>query len=151
MIWTNLAPLFGAAGLLFALGIFLYIKKQPVGTDTMAEISEEIHNGAMVYLKRQSTILAGFIVVVFALLLWKLGPQTALAFLGGALCSMLAGFFGMKAATRANVRTSQAATESGQAKALSVSFAGGAVMGVSVASLGLVGVGILFIFFHFLL
>ena len=147
MIWTNLAPLFGAAGLLFALGIFLYIKKQPVGTDTMAELSEMIHDGAMVYLRRQSTILAGFIVVVFCLLFWKLGHQTALAFLAGALCSMLAGFFGMKAATRANVRTSQAATETGQAKALSVSFAGGAVMGVSVASLGLLGVGILFVMF----
>jgi K(+)-stimulated pyrophosphate-energized sodium pump len=147
MIWTNLAPLFGVAGLLFALGVFLYIKKQPVGTDAMAELSEMIHDGAMVYLKRQSTILVGFIIIVFALLMWKLGPQTALAFLGGTLCSMLAGYFGMKAATRANVRTSQAATESGQAKALSVAFAGGAVMGMSVASLGLIGVGILFIMF----
>jgi len=147
MIWTNLAPLFGAAGLLFALGVFLYIKKQPVGTDAMAELSEMIHDGAMVYLKRQSTILVGFIVIVFTLLYWKLGSQTALAFLGGTLCSMLAGYFGMKAATRANVRTSQAATESGQAKALSVAFAGGAVMGMSVASLGLIGVGILFIMF----
>lgn len=147
MIWTNLAPLFGAAGLLFALGIFLYIKKQPVGTDRMAELSEMIHDGAMVYLKRQYIILAGFIAVVFTLLFWKLAPQTAMAFLGGALCSILAGYFGMKAATRANVRTSQAATESGQAKALSIAFSGGAVMGVSVASLGLIGVGILFIMF----
>ncbi|MDT8395942.1 MAG: sodium-translocating pyrophosphatase [bacterium] len=147
MIWTNLAPLFGVAGLLFALGIFLYIKKQPVGTKLMAELSEMIHDGAMVYLKRQYTILAGFIAIVFALLYWKLGPQTASAFLGGALCSILAGYFGMKAATRANVRTSQAATQSGQAKALSVAFAGGAVMGISVASLGLIGVGILFILF----
>ena len=144
MIWTNLAPLFGAAGLLFALGIFLYIKKQPVGTDRMAELSEMIHDGAMVYLKRQYIILAGFIAVVFTLLFWKLAPQTAMAFLGGALCSILAGYFGMKAATRANVRTSQAATESGQAKALSIAFSGGAVMGISVASLGLIGVGILF-------
>jgi K(+)-stimulated pyrophosphate-energized sodium pump len=147
MIWTNLAPLFGAAGLLFALGVFLYMKKQPVGTDAMAELSEMIHDGAMVYLKRQYTILAGFIVVVFGLLYWKLEPQTAWAFLGGALCSILAGYFGMKAATRANVRTAQAATEGGQAKALSVAFAGGAVMGMSVASLGLIGVGILFIMF----
>ncbi|MCJ7558076.1 MAG: sodium-translocating pyrophosphatase [Gammaproteobacteria bacterium] len=147
MIWTNLAPLFGAAGLLFALGVFLYMRKQPVGTDAMAELSEMIHDGAMVYLKRQYTILAGFIVVVFGLLYWKLEPQTAWAFLGGALCSILAGYFGMKAATRANVRTAQAATEGGQAKALSVAFAGGAVMGMSVASLGLIGVGILFIMF----
>jgi len=147
MIWTNLAPVFGAAGLLFALGVFLYMRKQPVGTDAMAELSEMIHDGAMVYLKRQYTILAGFIVVVFGLLYWKLEPQTAWAFLGGALCSILAGYFGMKAATRANVRTAQAATEGGQAKALTVAFAGGAVMGMSVASLGLIGVGILFIMF----
>ncbi|UCG39745.1 MAG: sodium/proton-translocating pyrophosphatase, partial [bacterium] len=144
MIWTNLAPLFGAAGLLFAMAIFLYIKKQPAGTENMEELSQMIHDGAMVYLNRQYKILSIFIAVVFVLLFWKLGKQTALAFLGGAACSMLAGFFGMKAATRANVRTSEAASHSGQAKALSVSFAGGAVMGVSVASLGLVGVGILY-------
>jgi K(+)-stimulated pyrophosphate-energized sodium pump len=147
MIWTNLAPLFGVAGLIFALGIFLYVKKQPVGTDAMAELSEMIYDGAMVYLKRQYIILAGFIVIVFGLLYWQLGPQTASAFLAGALCSIMAGFFGMTAATRANVRTAQAATEGGQAKALSVAFGGGAVMGVSVASLGLIGVGILFIMF----
>ncbi len=147
MIWTNLAPLFGVAGLIFALGIFLYVKKQPVGTDAMAELSEMIYDGAMVYLKRQYIILAGFIVIVFGLLYWQLGPQTASAFLAGAVCSIMAGFFGMTAATRANVRTAQAATEGGQAKALSVAFGGGAVMGVSVASLGLIGVGILFIMF----
>jgi K(+)-stimulated pyrophosphate-energized sodium pump len=144
MTWTHLAPLFGIGGLLFAVGIYFYILKQPIGNETMAELSEMIHDGAMVYLKRQYTILIGFIVIVFSLLFWKLGWQTATAFLGGAACSMAAGFFGMKAATRANARTSQAATESGQAKALTVAFSGGAVMGVSVASLGLIGVGILF-------
>jgi K(+)-stimulated pyrophosphate-energized sodium pump len=144
MTWTQLAPLFGIGGLLFAVGIYFYILKQPIGNETMAELSEMIHDGAMVYLKRQYTILIGFIVIVFSLLFWKLGWQTATAFLGGAACSMAAGFFGMKAATRANARTSQAATESGQAKALTVAFSGGAVMGVSVASLGLIGVGILF-------
>ena len=92
MIWTNLAPLFGVAGLIFALGIFLYVKKQPVGTDAMAELSEMIYDGAMVYLKRQYIILAGFIVIVFGLLYWQLGPQTASAFLAGALCSIMAGF-----------------------------------------------------------
>jgi K(+)-stimulated pyrophosphate-energized sodium pump len=147
MTWTHLAPLFGIGGLLFALGIFFYIMKQPVGNETMRELSDMIHDGAMVYLKRQYTILVGFIVIVFGLLFWKLSWQTATAFLGGAACSMLAGFFGMKAATRANARTSQAATESGQAKALTVAFSGGAVMGVSVASLGLIGVGILFYFY----
>ncbi len=147
MSLTTLAPLFGIAGLLFAMGIYGFIKKHSVGTETMAEIAEMIHDGAMVYLRRQYTILIVYIVVVFALLWWKLEVQTALAFLGGTSCSMLAGFFGMNAATKANVRTSQAANESGQAKALSVSFAGGAVMGVSVASLGLLGVGVAFFFF----
>ena len=144
MIWTHLAPLFGIGGLFFALGIYFFIMKQPVGNDTMKELSDMIHDGAMVYLKRQYTILVAFIAIVFALLFWKLDWQTATAFLGGAFCSMLAGYFGMKAATRANARTSQAATESGQAKALTVAFSGGAVMGVSVASLGLLGIGVLF-------
>jgi len=85
-------------------------------------------------------------VVVFILLYTAINPMTAVAFLAGALCSIVAGFVGMKAATRANVRTSQAANQEGQAKALSVAFSGGAVMGLAVASLGLLGVGI---FFHF--
>ncbi len=147
MTWTHLAPLFGIAGLAFALGIFFYIMKQPVGNETMEELSDMIHDGAMVYLKRQYTILIVFIIVVFSLLFWKLDWQTATAFLGGAFCSMLAGYFGMKAATRANARTSEAATKSGQAKALTVAFSGGAVMGVSVAALGLIGVGVLFYFY----
>ncbi len=144
MTWTHLAPLFGIGGLIFALGIFFFIMKQPVGNDTMKDLSDQIHDGAMVYLKRQYSILIIFIAIVFVLLFWKLGWQTATAFLGGAFCSMLAGYFGMEAATRANSRTSQAATESGQAKALTVAFSGGAVMGVSVASLGLIGIGVLF-------
>ena len=74
--------------------------------------------------------------------------QTAAAFLAGACCSMLAGFFGMSAATRANVRTSQAANDSGIGSALSVAFSGGAVMGLSVASLGLIGVGVAFILYE---
>ncbi len=147
MTWTHLAPLFGIAGLFFALGIFFYIMKQPVGNETMEELSNMIHDGAMVYLKRQYTILIIFIIVVFSLLFWKLDWQTATAFLGGAFCSMLAGYFGMKAATRANTRTAEAATKSGQAKALTVAFSGGAVMGVSVAALGLIGVGVLFYFY----
>ncbi len=147
MTWTHLAPLFGIAGLFFALGIFFYIMKQPVGNETMEELSNMIHDGAMVYLKRQYTILIIFIIIVFSLLFWKLDWQTATAFLGGAFCSMLAGYFGMKAATRANARTSEAATKSGQAKALTVAFSGGAVMGVSVAALGLIGVGVLFYFY----
>ncbi len=144
--WTEWAPYLSLFGLACAGLIYLYLKKQPVGTDVMRELSEAIHDGAMAFLKREYTILAIFIVVVFVVLYTALNPMTAVAFLSGALCSIVAGFIGMKAATRANVRTTQAANQHGEAKALSVAFSGGAVMGLSVASLGLLGVGI---FFHF--
>jgi len=142
-----LSVIIGAVGLVFALVLFAWIKAKPVGSDSMKEISDVIHDGAMVFLKREYSILVVFVVIVFALLAWKIGIETALAFLGGASCSMLAGFFGMKAATRANVRTTAAAKDFGQQQALSIAFSGGAVMGMSVASLGLVGVGIAFYIF----
>jgi len=142
-----LAALIGIIGFVFALALFLWIRGRDAGTDLMKEISERIHSGAMVFLKREYSILVIFIVIVFALLFWKIGLQTAFAFLGGAACSMLAGFVGMKAATRANVRTCAAAKDKGQPAALSIAFTGGAVMGMTVASLGLLGVGIAYIFF----
>jgi len=101
----------------------------------------------MAFLRREYTILSVFVVVVAGLLGWKLGWPTAGAFLGGAICSTMAGFSGMKSATKANVRTAAAAKESGQSKALLVAFNGGAVMGMSVASLGLIGVGIVFMMY----
>jgi K(+)-stimulated pyrophosphate-energized sodium pump len=113
----------------------------------MKEIGDDIYNGAMAFLGREYRVLAIFIVIVFCLIAVGMNIQTALAFLGGAVCSMTCGFIGMKAATRANVRTTEAARASGQAKALEVSFNGGAVMGLAVASLGLVGVGIAYIMF----
>jgi len=142
-----MAALIGAVGLIFALILFLWIKSKPTGTDLMREISDIIHQGAMVFLKREYSILFIFIIAVFGLLAWKISAQTAYAFLGGAGCSMLAGFFGMKAATRANVRTTAAAKDFGEGQALSIAFTGGAVMGMSVASLGLVGMGIAFYYF----
>ena len=142
-----ISAVIGLVGLLFALILFLWIRGKSTGTELMKEISDVIHDGAMVFLKREYSILAIFVVLVFILLFWRIGQETAMAFLGGALCSMLAGFFGMKAATRANVRTTAAAKDSGQAQALSIAFSGGAVMGMSVASLGLVGVGIAFYFY----
>jgi K(+)-stimulated pyrophosphate-energized sodium pump len=115
----------------------------------MAEIADAIRGGAMAFLKREYSVLAVFIVLVFFLIILapSLGFNTALAFLGGAFCSMLCGFIGMKAATHANVRTAEAARTGGQGKALMVSFNGGAVMGLSVASMGLIGVGIAYIIF----
>ncbi len=141
------APIFGVVGFVIALVLYNIVKAQPVGNEKMHEISDDIHAGAMAFLGREYRVLAIFIVLVFALIAIAMNLQTALAFVGGAICSMTCGFIGMKAATRANVRTSEAARAHGQAKALEVSFNGGAVMGLAVASLGLVGVGVAFIFF----
>jgi len=141
------APILGAIGFVIAIVMYIMVKAQPVGNDRMKEISEDIYNGAMAFLGREYRVLAVFIVLVFGLIAMGMNFQTAFAFLGGALCSMTCGFIGMKAATRANVRTTEAARASGQAKALEVSFNGGAVMGLAVASLGLVGVGVAYIFF----
>ena len=141
--WTMAAPYLGLAGLLCSLLLYSRIKKGDVGTPLMVEISEAIHEGAMAFLKREYTILLVFVVIVFALLFAFVGDNTAYAFLCGAFCSIVAGFTGMKAATHANVRTAQAANTQGQGPALMMAFSGGAVMGLAVASLGLLGVGIL--------
>jgi len=141
-------PIVGVIGLISALIIFSSISRIKVTNPAMVAIAEQIHHGAMVFLRREYTILAGFVVIVFVTLSIAISVHTALAFLVGACCSMLAGFFGMSAATKANVRTSQAANDSGIASALSVAFSGGAVMGLSVASLGLIGVGVAFILYQ---
>ncbi len=143
-LWT---PILGVGGMVFAFLIYVGILRQPSGNQRMQEISEAIHSGAMTYLKRQYTILVVFVVVVAALLAGFLDRITALAFVGGACCSVLAGYFGMQAATKANVRTTEAARSMGQDRALLTAFQGGAVMGVAVASLGLIGVGTLFLFY----
>ena len=138
------APYFGIFGLICAVILFIYVKKQPPGNQIMEEISEAIHSGAMVFLRKEYSIIAIFMIAVFILLSLAIDIRTAIAFLSGAICSMLAGFFGMKAATRGNVKTTQAAKSFGQDKALIVAFSGGSVMGLSVASLGLIGLGIFF-------
>ncbi|UCE67948.1 MAG: sodium-translocating pyrophosphatase [Candidatus Zixiibacteriota bacterium] len=142
-----LAAVLGAVGIVFALIIYLLIKRQPVEDVKMSDLAETIYRGAMVFLKREYSILIPFILVVFLLLIWKISFYTGIAFLCGAVCSMLAGFFGMNAATRANVRTTEAAKKFGQPKALQNAFSGGAVMGMSVASLGLLGLGVMFYIF----
>ena len=145
--YTLIMPIIGIVGILAAFIIYLAVKKQPDGNDKMREIAASIHEGAMAFLFREYKVLAVFIIIVAALMIFApgLGIKTALAFVFGAVSSVLAGFFGMSAATKANVRTSEAARSSGIAKALSVSYNGGAVMGLAVASLGLFGVGILYI------
>jgi len=141
--------------LVVAWKIFEKVDEQSDGNEKMREIAEAIHEGAMVFLSREYKILGYFVAGVSVLLtivisyqqgFW-IGFWTAVAYICGAGCSMLAGFFGMNAATTSGVRTSQAAAEGGQAKALNIAFNGGAVMGLSVASLGLLGVGGLFLLF----
>ena len=141
---TTWAWAFGLFGLATGGFLYGYVKRQPSGNETMVDLADQIHDGAMAFLRREYTVLAVFIVVVAGLLFAAIGQSTAVAYIVGALFSILAGFFGMKAATRANVRTTAAATESGQAKALRVAFFGGAVMGLSVAALGLLGLGIFY-------
>ncbi len=126
------APVFGAVGLFIAGMFYLYIKRQPAGNELMIEISEMIHEGAMVFMKREYFILAFFIAAVFIALFLAINPLTAVAFLTGACCSMLAGYFGIQAATRANVRTTQAARTL-PGKALTIAFRGGAAMGLTEA------------------
>ena len=134
----------GLLGLVAALLVYRYVVRQPQGTDLMADLADQIHDGAMAFLRREYTVLGGFVAVVAILLYVAIGQASALAYVAGAASSVLAGFFGMKAATRANVRTSAAANQEGQGKALRIAFFGGAVMGLSVAALGLLGIGALY-------
>ncbi len=143
--YSLLLPMLGLIGLVFAGLTYRSIQRIEVKNPLMVEISDAIHLGAMVFLKREYSILVLFIFAVFGLLSYLISVSTGVAFVLGAACSMLAGYFGMEAATRANVRTAQAANDSGIARALSVAFSGGAVMGLSVASLGLLGVSIAFL------
>ena len=138
------APLLGIAGVIFAGILFSYVSKQPYGNETMKEISDMIHEGALAFLRREYTILFGFVIIVAILLAIFISPKSAIAYVFGAVASMCAGFFGMVAATKANVRTSQAAASEGQAKALNIAFMGGSVMGMAVAGIGLLGVGIFY-------
>ncbi len=153
--YSYFSVVFGLFGLVVAWKIFEKVDEQSDGNEKMREIAEAIHEGAMVFLSREYKILGYFVAGVSVLLtivisyqqgFW-IGFWTAVAYICGAGCSMLAGFFGMNAATTSGVRTSQAAAEGGQAKALNIAFNGGAVMGLSVASLGLLGVGGLFLLF----
>ncbi len=140
-------PLLGAFGLICAFVIYSILMRHPEGDLKVTKIGDAIHLGAMVFMQREYRMLAIFAGVLLVVLFVTLGSNTAIAFLCGALTSATAGGIGMYAATRANVRTTTAAHEQGSAAALSVAFYGGAIMGLSVASLGLLGLGILYWFF----
>ncbi len=143
---TTIGLIVGALSLLVAFMYSSRISAVAVGTDRMKEIATYIQEGAMAFLSREYKALAIFIAVLFVVITIApgLGIATALCFLLGAIFSILAGFFGMRVATKANVRTANAAKEGGLPKALSIAFSGGAVMGLSVVGLGLFGVSLLY-------
>jgi len=140
-------PALGVLGLLIVFSIYQWIKKQPSGSGAVQKIGEQIHIGSIVFMKREYKMLSMFALVLLVLLYIFLGPASALCFLVGAVASATAGYIGMNTATIANVRTTQAAHEEGSAAALTVAFFGGSVMGLSVAALGLLGLGGLYYFF----
>ncbi|NLC26962.1 MAG: sodium-translocating pyrophosphatase [Fastidiosipila sp.] len=126
--------------------IYRSIKVKPTGNKRMQEIASFIREGAMVFLSRQYRFIMMFIVVMFIVLLALLGWPTAIAFVMGGLFSVLAGFFGMRTATLANVRTTEAARSKGMSAALRIAFSGGSVMGLSVVGLGLLGISVIYQF-----
>ncbi len=143
---TLYALIIGIVGLVATFLTFAGIRQKPAGSEVMKDLAEQIHIGAMAFLKAEYRILLPFILVVAGLLAWAVDPKTGVAYVFGGLCSILAGWIGMQGATKANVRTAEAARASGQEAALRIAFSGGAVMGLAVASLGLVGIAIVFMF-----
>ena len=144
----SLPVILGIVGLLAALLVYKMVLKFPAGEGKVADIAEQIHRGAMVFMRREYTYLLVFVAIVSVLIfISDLGARTTLAFLVGAACSGIAGYIGMFAATRANVRTATAAQQDGAESALAVAFFGGSVMGLCVASMGLLGIGFLYLLY----
>ncbi len=151
--WFYLIPAAGVLALVFALVKAAWVSRQDAGNDTMKEIAGHIQEGAMAFLAREYKVLALFVVIVAVLLAW--GNMTlesshwliGVSFVCGAVCSGLAGFIGMKVATKANVRTTSKARE-GLNGALGVAFSGGAVMGMCVVGLAVVGLSVLFLVYN---
>lgn len=139
-------PVVSVLALLFAGYLAVKVAKQEEGTEKMKEIASAISEGARAFLTAEYKILIVFVIVLFLLIGFGIGNWvTAICFVVGALFSTLAGYFGMNVATKANVRTANAARESGMNKALSIAFSGGAVMGMCVAGLGVLGVSVVYI------
>ena len=143
LLWFT--PAAAVFALLFALYKACYVKNADAGTEKMREIAGAIAEGAGAFLKSEYKILANFIFALFLFICIFIDLGTAVCFLLGAFCSILAGFFGMRVATMANVRTANAARQSGMNKALSIAFSGGSVMGMCVVGLGLLGCSLIYI------
>lgn len=137
-------PIAGLIAVLFAWSLVQKINRFSPGNEKMQEISQAIQEGAMAFLKREYTFLVFFVIGMFVVLFFARGPVEAICFVIGAFCSVMAGFVGMRVATRSNARTTQAATE-GLNAALRVAFSAGTVMGMCVVGFGLLGLGILYL------
>jgi K(+)-stimulated pyrophosphate-energized sodium pump len=133
----------GLVGLVIAFVLYQQVNKVKIDNEVVADITDEIQKGAMVFLFAEYKVLSIFVIVVGAVLAWLNDLDTAIAFFAGAIASVLAGFSGMRAATSANGRTAMAAKNEGRAGALAVSYNGGAVMGLSVGGLGLLGISLI--------
>ena len=142
-----LPPVLGVAGLVIAFFIYHVMSRHNHGEDKVKSIADQIHEGAMVFMHREYKMLAMFAAVLAVGLFVSLGTDTTIAFVAGALSSATAGYLGMYAATKANVRTAVAANEHGAPQALNIAFFGGSIMGLCVASLGLIGLGGLYYYF----
>ena len=142
-----LPPLLGAFGMIAAFAIYRLVMRYPDGVADVKKIGDQIHTGALAFMKTEYKYLLVFVAVLVVFVGVFLSVESAIAVIVGAACSSLAGFIGMYAATKANVRTATAAQTEGASAALSVSFYGGSVMGLCVASLGLIGLGSLYYFF----
>ncbi|MXW06802.1 MAG: sodium-translocating pyrophosphatase [Gammaproteobacteria bacterium] len=143
-------PILGGVGLIAALIVYLLVKRYPAGEEKVRHIADQIHRGAMTFMRREYSLLFIFALVLFTLIILggeHLGIRTGAAFAAGAIASALAGWIGMYTATKANVRTTTAAQTRGAAAALSAAFFGGSIMGLAVASLGLLGLGLVYYFF----
>ena len=146
LLW---APVAGVIGLLFAFYLAGKVAKADPGTERMKEITQAIYEGAMAFLSREYRTLAVFVVILFFVIGFFLDFRTAICYLVGTIASAGAGFIGMKTATKANVRTTNAARLKGQNEALVMAFSGGAVMGLTVVGLGLLGLGVLYLIFPY--
>jgi K(+)-stimulated pyrophosphate-energized sodium pump len=147
MLTSAVLPIsLGILGLVAAFLVYARILQTPAGEGRVKEISDEIHLGAMVFMASEYKRLGIFCVICIVALYASLGGDTAIAFTLGAMCSGVAGYIGMYTATKANVRTAVAANTKGAAEALNVAFFGGSIMGLTVASMGLFGIGILYHF-----
>ena len=144
---SYLPPVLGVVGLVVAFVIYGIVKSYPAGEEKITKIADAIHRGAMVFMHREYKMLSIFAIVLIVLLALSLGQKTTIAFIVGALSSSLAGYIGMFTATKANVRTTNAAHTKGASTALTIAFFGGSIMGLCVASLGLIGLGALYYVF----